>query len=378
MNISSVSVESLPAETLQPEGLPSHRRSDTAIVMVNWNSWAETIEALEAVFRMEGFHGKVVVCDNGSTDNSVEHMVSWASGQLCALPQSASPEIRELVVPPVERDFAFERLTERQACDLGPMHLRRDAARLVILECKENKGFGAGSNVGIQFLRNFCPEVRWFWLLNCDALPALNAFEVLRRSLPGHDRPVICGTVLREYFDPQLIQSCGASFNRIMCSAQDNLKGTTIALLGEYADVVSADYPVGASIVVNGAFIDRVGLMSESYFLYFEELDWVMRSGWPSCAFIITGSHVFHKGGATTSGGSTFRDRSLFADYYFLRNRIIFAIKFGKFGGVIAAMASLVALFRRATLLNSAALKNSVRALADGFRIAASHQKSPE
>ena len=353
----------------------SRRRCDTALVIVNWNSWAETIEALEAVFRMQDFQGPVVVCDNGSSDNSVAMVAAWAKGELCAVPQSSASEIRELVVPPVPRDFGFQCVTESEFQSLATLEVRQ-SSRLWIVECDQNKGFGAGSNVGITFLRSTFPQVEWFWLLNCDALPARDAYTKLRYSLPEHNRPVICGTVLREYSAPHLVQSCGASFNRLLCSAQDNMKWALASSLSEISDVMSADYPVGASIVVNEAFLSTVGLMSESYFLYFEELDWVMRAGWPSSAFIVTGSHVFHKGGATTSGGSTYRNRSLFADYYFLRNRIIFSVKFGRFGGVIATLASLVALFRRVTLLDRAALQNSMRALFDGFSIAFDSQRN--
>jgi len=37
-------------------------------------------------------------------------------------------------------------------------------------------------------------------------------------------------------------------------------------------------YVVGASLLATAAFFDAVGAMCEDYFLYFEELDWVMRS----------------------------------------------------------------------------------------------------
>lgn len=36
------------------------------------------------------------------------------------------------------------------------------------------------------------------------------------------------------------------------------------------------DYVVGASMFVRKTFIEEVGYMSEDYFLYFEELDWIL------------------------------------------------------------------------------------------------------
>src|SRR5579863_509845 len=69
------------------------------IVTVNWNGWQDTIECLEAIFRMQGFLGHVVVVDNGSQDGSIEMLIAWAMGEFCVVPQSRQPEIERLVIP---------------------------------------------------------------------------------------------------------------------------------------------------------------------------------------------------------------------------------------------------------------------------------------
>ena len=38
------------------------------------------------------------------------------------------------------------------------------------------------------------------------------------------------------------------------------------------------EYVSGASMLASRAFLENVGLMEESYFLYFEELDWALRA----------------------------------------------------------------------------------------------------
>src|SRR5258706_7609662 len=70
------------------------------IVTVNWNGWADTLECLEAIYRMRGFRGPVVVVDNGSHDESIELLMAWATGKLCSVPQSRLPQIEHLVIPP--------------------------------------------------------------------------------------------------------------------------------------------------------------------------------------------------------------------------------------------------------------------------------------
>lgn len=334
------------------------------IVVVNWNSWAETIECLSAISNMASYRGPVVVCDNASTDSSIEYIEAWAKGNLCALSESGHNEVKELV------RTALNPLGVPTIIDIdsvGDADISKLKSRLTIIHTGGNLGFGAGSNIGIRFLQR-SDNIKWFWLLNCDALPLTTAFVELQARLPLHDRPSICGTTLLEYSNPSLIQSCGAGFNRLLCSMRDNLRGCLTVQLDGYSDVLPVDYPVGASILVNRSFIDAVGHLREDYFLYFEEIDWVMRYGWPSKAFIIVDSKVYHKGGATTGAGSNYRERTLSADYYFLKSRILFARRFGQVTALTVLIVSTVALVRRALLFDVKALKNACRALYAGFR----------
>ena len=76
-------------------------------------------------------------------------------------------------------------------------------------------------------------------------------------------------------------------------------------------------------------FLARVGLMAEEYFLYFEELDWAergKRSGFRLS--VCSDSVIYHKEGASTGIAEDPRKKSVLADYYVMRNRILFARSF--------------------------------------------------
>jgi len=45
-----------------------------AIIILNWNGWKDTLECFESVFRIDYPNYQVIVVDNGSTDDSVEHI----------------------------------------------------------------------------------------------------------------------------------------------------------------------------------------------------------------------------------------------------------------------------------------------------------------
>lgn len=338
--------------------------ANTGIVIVNWNSWGETIEALEAVFKLNGFNGPVIVCDNASRDDSVKNITSWASGRLCALPENNAPEIYSLVVPPAKKTFQYRSLGEEDLEQIPVSEMTRKI-RLWIVKAKENRGFAAGNNIGLRFLRRI-GSIKWFWLLNNDAVASPHAYKKMMECLPITMKPIIAGGALLEYWNPQKVQACGATFNPFLFSMSNNLQGISTSELNKKEKIIPISYPVGASIIVNRSFLDQVGLMCEDYFLYYEEIDWVMRHSWPSKAFVITSSHIYHKGGKSTGAGNECRKRPLMADYYFIRSRIIFARKYGLLKGATVVLVTAIAVARRALRLKRGILTNALTAILDG------------
>ena len=47
------------------------------IIIVNWNGWKDTIECLESLLLLEYPDYRIVVCDNGSQDDSVINLREW-------------------------------------------------------------------------------------------------------------------------------------------------------------------------------------------------------------------------------------------------------------------------------------------------------------
>lgn len=88
---------------------------------------------------------------------------------------------------------------------------------------------------------------------------------------------------------------------------------------GQYDIAHPTPYVHGAAMLVKREVIERVGLMPECYFLYYEELDWSMmftRAGYdiwyePACT-------IFHKESQSTGQESPLKT------YYLTRNRLLF------------------------------------------------------
>jgi len=94
--------------------------------------------------------------------------------------------------------------------------------------------------------------------------------------------------------------------------------------------IKTIDYPIGASMLIKKAFLKELGLLSEDFFLFFEELDWVYRAkAIGGNVLILNYFGVFHKQGTSTK--SKFKEKkSDFIDLISLNSRILFARKFNK------------------------------------------------
>jgi hypothetical protein len=87
---------------------------------------------------------------------------------------------------------------------------------------------------------------------------------------------------------------------------------------GQYDTPHQTPYAHGAAMMLKQEVIDKVGLMPECYFLYYEELDWSMmitRAGYE--IWYEPASTIYHKESQSTGQNSPLRT------YYITRNRLL-------------------------------------------------------
>jgi len=88
------------------------------------------------------------------------------------------------------------------------------------------------------------------------------------------------------------------------------------------------DYVNGAAMLASRAFLEKIGLMEESYFLYFEELDWAMRAKGRFKLGYARESVIYHKEGSSIGSNADRLKRSLLSDKYLSRSRVLFTKRF--------------------------------------------------
>lgn len=270
-----------------------------AVVLVNWNGWQDTIACLDSLLPHIPNDAVVVVCDNASADHSLARLEDWAKSRLDAK--------------------AYTRCTRRQL-EAGGID---STTKLILVDVGENLGFAGGNNIGIRFALKH--DFGFVWLLNNDTRVDSSAATALLDQMQDDPEIGMCGSTILYEDRPDAIQCLGGS-------SFDFHKGIGLPIgVGqtrashEAPDTVlpRLHYVSGASMMVSRRFIEAIGLMDESYFLYYEEIDWATRAkehfklGWaPS-------SIVWHKEGASIGSSARHRpsDKSL---RYMCRNRLRF------------------------------------------------------
>ena len=194
----------------------------------------------------------------------------------------------------------------------GTLELIRDRFPDAHLMERENRGFGAGMNAGMEVASG-----RYFLLLNSDAWALGDAVGRLADFADEHPDLAVVGPRLRN-LDGTLQRSVRA-FPTVWRLATEyfflrKLAPRTDLLNPLYAggfdhdSVREADYLYGACLLVRREAVDAVGGFDEEFFMFSEETDWCYRfraAGWKVVFY--PGAEFVHVGGAT-HGGALFRE----------------------------------------------------------------------
>lgn len=299
------------------------------IVILNHNNGSDTIECLESLFNLQYSNFTVIVCDNGSKDNSIELIQKWASG-LHPAPHSFfqdNPFGCKIVPKPIP----IHSLTVHQRINDFSQY---NHFRLILLKNNDNLGFGAGCNTGLRLVLKDS-SIEFVWILNNDTVVDPNALTHLVNKMKSDSSLGACGSTILYYHDPTTIQALGGFLytpltgkSRQIGHLKKFVPNASYILLEQ--DIEKKMYWIqGASMFLSKDFLDRVGLFSEDYFLYFEEQDFGIRSRQILRSGYASKSIIYHKEGRTTGSASFgWNKKSLISEFYLTRSRLVFTKKY--------------------------------------------------
>lgn len=256
----------------------------TSIVIVNFNSFADTFACVESIKKSitkEKF--SIIIVDNCSTDESFEKLKFYSKDK-----------------------------------------------NIVLIKAEENKGYCAGNNAGIKYALEI-QKAGFIWILNPDTIVDVNALENLNVYAKSKENLGILGCMLIYYPDSTTIQSLGGgnySIQKYGDFAPDmhlfHLQNINHVKLPESVEI---DLVNGASMYIPAETFKKVGLMNEKFFMYSDENEFCIRvldAGLKN--YGISNARVYHKEGIRQSRKAKRR-----ATYYLCRNQLYMTEELRKF-----------------------------------------------
>jgi GT2 family glycosyltransferase len=218
--------------------------TDLAIILVNWNLKDDTIECIDSLLNSGTAHSQIVVVDNGSTDGSVA----------------------------VLRD--------------------RYNNSVVIIESKENLGYAAGVNIGIEYVLSH--NYNWVLLLNNDTIVAENFIDALYSGAQQAVGYAILSPIILYHQNPSVIWSMG---ERFIGHTLLTMRGFKDHRLNEnLPSIVPIDVTNGCAMMVSCEVFKRIGLFDGKLFMYGEEVDFCWRARQANFKFAcFTPARIWHK-----------------------------------------------------------------------------------
>lgn len=286
------------------------------ILVLNYNNVRDTTQCLSSLFLLNYTSFSITVIDNCSTDDSLNKIYEFLSDSGFTEDVSAYDKLHSQVIRTyVRKDRQIDKV----------FNIR-------IIESSYNGGYAYGNNLGIS-LSLQDKSCQYVWILNNDTVVSENSLNNLINSFKGCNCSTgIVGSLIVDFDNSDRIQAIQGRYNPYFGCVRNVGQGKSVSkfhLENEQIEVQDGlHYPIGASMVVSRSFIQSVGLLCEDYFLYFEELDWILRGKKFGYEYKISmETKIFHKEGSSTGAGKG-RDKSLISDISFIRSRLLFTKKF--------------------------------------------------
>lgn len=241
------------------------------IILLNYNGYEDTIKCVETLNKIDYNNYKILIVDNASTDNSIAVMN------------------KKLV-----------------SIDLVPNTI--------------NEGFAGGNNLGIKFALKRGAD--YILMLNNDTLVEPRfLYNMLSTFNKAQDIGIV-GCKIMYYPETNKIWYAGGYIDWFKFIGKH--RGMSEIDNGQYDNEEKIDFMTGCCMLVKREVFEKVGLLSEEYFMYLEDVDFCVKVAennfkiWYNPKAII-----YHKVGSSNDG-----EESSFLIEWVNRNRLIFMNKY--------------------------------------------------
>jgi GT2 family glycosyltransferase len=285
------------------------------VVVLNWNRPEDTRLCVESLQAGDYAELRILVVDNGSDVDKYEELCAAVSG-------------------------------------------------VEIVRSEDNLGFAAGNNIGIRHALD--RDADYVLLVNNDTVVAPDMIGMLVEVMERDPTFGVAGPIIYYMDQPQEVWFAGYRIKGELYVLRRGLR-----LEPPLQPVEDVDFVSGCGMLLRREMVERVGVFSSEYFMYYEDLDLCLRAkraGWRIAC--VTGASMWHKVSAS-SGGS----ESPMKQYHQVRSSLIFYRRYTRglmfFVNMSLRLAHAVYSLARYVVrgtLNPALLKHYLRGVKEGVQ----------
>lgn len=237
------------------------------VLILNWNGLDDTLACLASLRQIDCPDCRVLVVDNGSDDGS-------------------------------------------------PTIIRERFPAVRVVENGENLGFTGGNNVGLRYALE--SDADFVLLLNNDTEVAPDVLSRLVAAARADPSVGIVGPTVYYHERPERIWSAGGAID--WRRGETTMVGLNERDTGQFGlEPRPVDFVTGCALLVKREVVERIGLLDERFFAYYEEAEWCVRARQAGFRiWHVPRAKVWHKIPLDA------RDSSRVVHYYMVRNQLLF------------------------------------------------------
>ncbi len=241
-----------------------------SIIVLNYNGRDDTLACLRSLEHLMYGNVSIILVDNASSDGSVDAI------------RTAHPHV-------------------------------------TLIETGANLGFTGGNNVGIRYALDH--GANYILLLNNDTVVAPDFLNLMVEVMERDPSIGVTGPMIYYYSAPETIWSAGGEID--WSHGTTRMIGLNEEDLSQYGLAPrQTDFVTGCALMARRSVWEKVGLLDDQFFMYYEETEWCVRVNRSGCKImLVPAAMIWHK--------ISIEDRAVSPRtyYYMTRNRLLFLHK---------------------------------------------------
>ena len=218
-------------------------------------------------------------------------------------------------------------VVDNGSTDGSPEMVREEFPDVHLIANSDNKGFAAANNQALPLCQG-----EYILLLNSDTVVLDGALDKMVAYMHGHDEVGAMGCKLLNP-DGSLQPSAHHFYSTLRSLVENRLvhmawphrhAKTPFLSFWDHSSTREVDWVTGAVVMARREVVREVGLLDDSFFMYGEEIDWMMRMKKAGHRiWFFPGARIIHYGGASSRQAVTqmkrqeYKSREMFVEKHY-------------------------------------------------------------